>query len=75
MGAEYLSYVKSIATFAPTFHGYIIFVLASVCVLVLAVWLARFASLLGWTLKEIYDSNQPSYLSAAWVPPTTACCC
>ena len=42
------------------------------CALVLAVWLA---SLLGWTLKEIYDSNQPSYLSAAWVPPTTACCC
>ena len=33
------------------------------CALVLAVWLA---SLLGWTLKEIYDSNQPSYLSAAW---------
>ena len=31
MGAEYLSYVKSIATFAPTFCGYIISVLASVC--------------------------------------------
>ena len=31
MGAEYLSYVKSIATFAPTFYGYIISVLASVC--------------------------------------------
>ena len=30
MGAEYLSYVKSIATFAPTFYGYIISVLASV---------------------------------------------
>ena len=30
MGAEYLSYVKSIATFAPTFYGYIIFILASV---------------------------------------------
>ena len=30
MGAEYLSYVKSIATFALTFHGYIISVLASV---------------------------------------------
>ena len=30
MGAEYLSYVKSIAAFAPTFYGYIIFVLASV---------------------------------------------
>ena len=29
-GAEYLSYVKSIATFAPTFYGYIISVLASV---------------------------------------------
>ena len=27
MGAEYLSYVKSIATFAPTFYGYIISVL------------------------------------------------
>ena len=24
MGAKYLSYVKSIATFAPTFYGYII---------------------------------------------------
>jgi hypothetical protein len=24
MGAEYLSYVKSIATFAPTFYGYCI---------------------------------------------------
>ena len=31
MGAEYLSYVKSIATFAPTFYGYIISVLVSVC--------------------------------------------
>ena len=30
MGAEYLSSVKSIATFAPTFYGYIISVLASV---------------------------------------------
>ena len=30
MGAEYLFYVKSIATFAPTFYGYIISVLASV---------------------------------------------
>ena len=30
MGAEYLSYVKSIATFAPTFYRYIISVLASV---------------------------------------------
>ena len=30
MGAEYLSYVKSIATFAPTFYGYIISVSASV---------------------------------------------
>ena len=30
MGAEYLSYVKSIATFAPTFYGYIISSLASV---------------------------------------------
>ena len=31
MVAEYLSYVKSIATFAPTFYGYIISVLASDC--------------------------------------------
>ena len=30
MGAEYLSYVKSIATFALTFFGYIISVLARV---------------------------------------------
>ena len=30
MDAEYLSYVKSIATFALTFFGYIILVLASV---------------------------------------------
>ena len=30
MGAEYLSYVKSIATFALKFYGYIISVLASV---------------------------------------------
>ena len=30
MGAEYLSCVKSIATFAPTFYGYIISILASV---------------------------------------------
>ena len=29
MGAEYISYVKSIAAFAPTFYGYIISVLAS----------------------------------------------
>ena len=34
MGAEYLSYVKSIATFALTFFGYIISVLASVLCLV-----------------------------------------
>ena len=34
MGAEYSSYVKSIATFALTFDGYIISVLASVGVLV-----------------------------------------
>ena len=30
LGAEYLSYVKSIATYAPTFFGYIISVLAIV---------------------------------------------
>ena len=30
MGAEYVSYMKSIATFAPTFYGYIISVLVSV---------------------------------------------
>ena len=30
MGAEYLFHVKSIATIAPTFYGYIISVLASV---------------------------------------------
>ena len=30
MGAEYLSYMKFIATEAPTFFGYIISVLASV---------------------------------------------
>ena len=29
MGAEYLSYVKSIDIFAPTFYGYIISILAS----------------------------------------------
>ena len=31
MGAEYLSYVKSIATFALTLYGHIILVLASTC--------------------------------------------
>ena len=30
IGAEYLSYMKSIATFALTFFGYVILVLASV---------------------------------------------
>jgi hypothetical protein len=30
MGAEYLFFVKSIATFALTFYGYIISILASV---------------------------------------------
>ena len=30
LGAKYSSYVKSIATFAPTFYGHIISVLASV---------------------------------------------
>ena len=30
LGAEYLSYVKSIATYALTFFGYIISVLANV---------------------------------------------
>ena len=35
MGAEYLFYMKSIATFAPTFYGYIISVLASVSCFVL----------------------------------------
>ena len=34
MGAEYLSYVESIATFAPTFYGYNISVLTSVGVLI-----------------------------------------
>ena len=34
MGAEYLSYVKSIATFALTFYGYIILVLVSVLCIV-----------------------------------------
>ena len=34
MGAEYLSYVESIATFAPTFYGYIISILTSVGVLI-----------------------------------------
>ena len=34
MGAEYLSYVKSIATFAPTFYGHIISVLARVLTLI-----------------------------------------
>ena len=33
MGAEYLSYVKSIATFALTFFVYIISVLASVALI------------------------------------------
>jgi hypothetical protein len=33
MGAEYLSHVKSIAIFAPTFYGYIISVLTNVKVL------------------------------------------
>ena len=37
MGAEYLSYVKSIATLAPTFYGYITSVLASV----VYVWIDR----------------------------------
>ena len=36
MGAEYLSYVKCIGTYAPTFYGYIISVLASVCPTVFA---------------------------------------
>ena len=35
LGAEYLSYVKSIATFALTIFGYIFSVLASVCSCVL----------------------------------------
>ena len=30
MGADYAPYMKSIATFAPTFYGYIISILASV---------------------------------------------
>ena len=36
MSAEYLSYVKSIATFVPKFYGYIISVLASVTAFTIA---------------------------------------
>ena len=43
MGAEYLSYVKFIATFAPTFFGYIISVLDSVTVYILLLRKHRFS--------------------------------
>ena len=54
MGAEYLSYVKSTATFAPTFYEYIISVLASV---------TEFTHLYIFTvLGDYYDLPQP------WTP-------
>ena len=43
LGSEYLSYVKSVATYAPTFFGYIISVLASLVYIVLQInlhWIA-----------------------------------
>ena len=43
LGAEYLSYVKFIATFAPTFFGYIISVLDSVTVYILLLRKHRFS--------------------------------
>ena len=44
MGAEYLSYVKSIVTFAPTFYGYIISALASVNIHLLVETIWKWAS-------------------------------
>ena len=44
MGAEYSSYVKSIATFAPTFYGYIISVLGSVANVRLFIFLGESTS-------------------------------
>ena len=45
MGAEYFSYVKPIAIFAPTFYGYIISLLASVE---------------GFNMVKVYWCRQPS---------------
>ena len=52
MGAEYLSYVKFIATEAPTFFGYIISVLASVPLISVTPWIV---SLL--ILEWIWESS------------------
>ena len=52
MGAEYLSYVKSIATFAPTFYGHIISVLASVAT-EFAWYIYMFHTLRGLDQKKI----------------------
>ena len=52
LGAEYLSNVKSIDTFAPTFFGYIISVLANVRInLPLGLLTINFAN---WTTAELY---------------------
>ena len=51
IGAEYLSYVKSIATFALTFFGYIILVLASVY----SHCLANLIKMLGNTMPKPYS--------------------
>ena len=52
MGAEYLFYVKSIATFAPTFYGYIISDLASVKDVVLNTTSSFFSRLLTWEVQR-----------------------
>ena len=51
MGAKYLSYVKSIATFALTFLGYIISVLASVKTIGTETWNKNLAILYHFYLS------------------------
>ena len=62
MGAEYLSYVKSIATFAPTFYGHIISVLASV----------KTFAIKGNT--EPYFINACNYLACHALKRLVGCC-
>ena len=51
MGADYSFYVKSIATCAPTFFGYIISVLASVS------WLFQHNVRIFWPYQENFQEN------------------
>ena len=66
MGAEYLSYVKSIGTFAPTFYWYIIFFLASVSCHQLRPRLVDLGQKVAFPVQANHKSFKPRQL--IWPP-------